>query len=57
MFFTCQDITSDEGYAYAKYILEKHPEIDAIFAVADMPAIGAIKYFNEQNIAIPEKLL
>lgn len=54
--FTCQDISSDDGYAYAKYILEKSPEIDAIFAVADMPAIGAIKYFNEQNIAIPEQI-
>jgi LacI family transcriptional regulator len=54
--FTCQDITSDEGYTYAKDILDKHPEIDAIFAVADMPAIGAIKYFNEQNISIPEQI-
>lgn len=54
--FTCQDISSDEGYAYAKYITEKYPEIDAIFAVADMPAIGAIKYLNENNIAIPEQI-
>ena len=54
--FTCQDITSDEGYAYAKEILDKQPEIDAIFAVADMPAIGAIKYFNEQKIAMPEQI-
>ncbi len=28
-------ISSDDGYAYAKYILEKYPEIDAIFAVAE----------------------
>lgn len=54
--FTCQDISSNEGYAYAKYILEKYPEIDAIFAVADMPAIGAIKYLNEQKVAIPEQI-
>lgn len=54
--FTCQDISSVEGYAYAKHILDKYPEIDAIFAVADMPAIGAIKYFNEKNIAIPKQI-
>ncbi len=54
--FTCQDITSDEGYAYAKYITEKHPEIDAIFTMADMPAVGAIKYLNEQKIAIPDQI-
>lgn len=54
--FTCQDITSDEGYAYAKYMLDKYPEIDAIFAVADMPAVGAIKYLNEKKITIPERI-
>lgn len=54
--FTCQGISSDDGYAYTKYMVEKYPEINAIFAMADMPAIGAIKYLNEQNIAIPEQI-
>ena len=54
--FRCDHISSDEGYAYAKRIVEHHPEIDAIFAVADMPAIGAIKYLTEQNITIPEQI-
>ena len=54
--FRCDDISSDEGYAYTQSIVEKHPEIDAIFAVADMPAIGAIKYLNEQKIKIPNQI-
>ena len=54
--FRCDDISSEEGYAYAKKMVENHPEIDAVFAVADMPAIGAIKYFNEKNIAIPDQI-
>lgn len=54
--FTCNSISSDDGYYYTQEILQKHPEIDAIFAVADMPAIGAIKCLNEQGIKIPEQI-
>lgn len=54
--FTCDQISNEEGYAYTHEIIEKHPEIDAIFAVADMPAVGAIKCLNEQKIVIPDQI-
>lgn len=54
--FTCDQISNEEGYAYTQEIIEKHPEIDAIFAVADMPAVGAIKCLNEQKIVIPDQI-
>lgn len=54
--FTCDKISNEEGYAYTQEIIEKHPEIDAIFAVADMPAVGAIKCLNEQKIVIPDQI-
>ena len=54
--FTCDQISNEEGYAYTQEIIEKYPEIDAIFAVADMPAVGAIKCLNERKIAIPEQI-
>lgn len=54
--FTCTDISSDEGYRFTQEILAQHPDIDAIFAVADMPAIGAIKCLNEHKIAIPHQI-
>lgn len=54
--FTCDQISNEEGYAYTQEIIEKHPEIDAVFAVADMPAVGAIKCLNEQKIAIPDQI-
>jgi len=54
--FTCDQISKEEGYAYTQEIIEKHPEIDAIFAVADMPAVGAIKCLNEQKIVIPDQI-
>lgn len=46
----------EDGYENAKKIFEEHPEIDAIFAVTDLVAIGIIKYFNEIEISIPQRV-
>lgn len=54
--FTCHNISSEDGYKHTKDILRKHPKVDAIFAVADMPAIGAIKCLNEHQINIPDDI-
>ena len=37
-------------------ILDKKLDVDAVFAVADLPAIGAIKCLIENNIKIPEEI-
>jgi LacI family transcriptional regulator len=37
-------------------ILDKKIEIDAIFAVADLPAVGAMNCLLENNIKIPEEV-
>ena len=46
----------ENGYENAKKAVHEHPEIDAIFAVTDLVAIGIIKYFNEVGIAIPKQI-
>lgn len=46
----------EDGYENAKKVIEEHPEIDAIFAVTDLVAIGIIKYFNETEISIPQRI-
>ncbi|MGO4904622.1 LacI family DNA-binding transcriptional regulator [Flavobacterium sp. W20_MBD1_R3] len=46
----------EDGYENAKKVIEEHPEIDAIFAVTDLVAIGIIKYFNEIEISIPQRI-
>lgn len=46
----------NDGYHTAKKIVEEHPEVDAIFAVSDLVAIGAIKYLNEAGIVIPRQI-
>jgi LacI family transcriptional regulator len=47
----------EDGYNSAKKLIEDHGDhVDAIFAVNDLIAIGAINYFNQKKIAIPEKI-
>ncbi|MFI0428598.1 LacI family DNA-binding transcriptional regulator [Mariniflexile sp. HMF6888] len=45
----------NDGYESAKKLIEIHKSnVDAIFAITDMVAIGALKYFNDNNIKIPD---
>jgi len=44
------------GYRLTLRLLEKHPEITAIFAVNDMTAIGALKAAKEKKVKVPEDL-
>lgn len=47
----------DDGYNNAKKLLEDHGDnVDAIFTVNDLIAIGAINYFNKINLAIPNQI-
>lgn len=56
LIFTCEHIDENEGYTFAQQILKKELDIDALFCVADLPAVGALKCFNEQNIKVPEEI-
>ncbi len=44
----------EDGYDTAKQALTENPDIDAIFAVTDLVAVGIIKYLNDEGIKIPE---
>lgn len=55
--FVCENNTDfEDGYENAIKVVKEHPEIDAIFAVTDLVAIGIIKYLNEVGIAIPKQI-
>lgn len=55
--YLCENnLDFEDGYENAKKIIDEHPEIDAIFAVTDLVAIGVIKYFNEIGISIPKQV-
>ncbi|SDG65477.1 transcriptional regulator, LacI family [Flavobacterium omnivorum] len=55
--FVCENNADfQDGYENAKKVMDEHPEIDAIFAVTDLVAIGIIKYFNEIGVSIPQQI-
>jgi LacI family transcriptional regulator len=54
--YTCKGVSFEEGYEFTKQLLKDHPDVDGIFAVTDMVAVGAITYLNEMNIKIPEQI-
>lgn len=54
--YTCKNVTFEEGRAFAKQLHEEHPDVDGIFAVTDLVAVGALDYFNEVGIKVPEDI-
>ena len=54
--YTCKKVSFDEGQIFAKQIYNEHPDVDGIFVVTDLVAVGVLTYFNEQKIKVPEKI-
>ena len=54
--FICDGINDTEGYDHMQHILDQKIDVDAVFAMADLPAIGAIKCLLENKVQIPEEV-
>jgi len=54
--YTCQNVTYEEGIEFAKQIVNEHPDVDGIFAVTDLVAVGVLSYLNEIGVAIPNQI-
>ena len=55
--YMCDNNTDfEDGYNNAKKILVDHPDVDAIFAITDLVAVGAIKYLNDVGIKMPNQI-
>jgi len=54
--YTCKGSEFEEGYDFAKEIMADHNDVDGIFCVTDIVAIGVINYLNEINVAIPQQV-
>lgn len=50
------DFTFESGYSAAKKIINKFPDVTAIFAFNDEMAVGVIRYLKEQNIKVAEDI-
>lgn len=54
--YTCKHVTFDEGIAFARQIIEDHPDVDGIFAITDLVAVGVLTYYNENKIKVPQQI-
>lgn len=54
--YTCKNVTFDEGKEFAEKIIQDHPDVDGIFAVTDLVAVGVLDYFNKVNIKVPNQV-
>ena len=52
----CAQITQDEGFEFAKQLMDSHNPPDAIFCITDLVAIGVMKYLKKNHIPIPQKV-
>ncbi|MBF6641169.1 LacI family DNA-binding transcriptional regulator [Flavobacterium sp. J49] len=54
--YTCKNVTFEEGLEFAKQIAAEHPDVDGIFVITDLVAVGVLAYFNEVGLKIPEQV-
>ena len=54
--FEGYDVSFNAGKIAADIICENHKEIDGVFAVTDLLAIGALGSFREHGIAVPDQI-
>jgi LacI family transcriptional regulator len=54
--YTCESVSFEEGYAFTKQLFEEHPDIDGIFAITDLVAVGSLAYCNEHKISVPKNV-
>lgn len=54
--YACHNVTFDEGRTFAEQIIKDHPDVDGIFVITDLVAVGVLSYFNENNISVPSQI-
>ncbi|MDI1316195.1 LacI family DNA-binding transcriptional regulator [Flavobacterium sp.] len=54
--YTCKNVTFEEGREFAQQIGTQHPDVDGIFVITDLVAVGVLDYFNEMRIQVPEQV-
>ncbi|GLB48509.1 LacI family DNA-binding transcriptional regulator [Neptunitalea lumnitzerae] len=54
--YPCKRVCYEEGYDFTKQLMNDHPDVDGIFAITDLVAVGALTYLNDQQIKIPNQV-
>lgn len=56
LIYTCKNVTFDEGKIFAEQLLKDHSDVDGIFVITDLVAVGVLAHFNENNISVPRDI-
>lgn len=48
------DFSKESGYRGAQALLERHPEMTALFVASDLMAVGAVEGLNASGVKVPE---
>lgn len=54
--YPCKHVTFEEGKQFAEKILTDHKDVDGIFVITDMVAVGVLAHFNEHQIKVPDQI-
>jgi LacI family transcriptional regulator, galactose operon repressor len=54
--YICDRVDYEDGITAAKQLLEDHDDVDGIFTITDLVAIGAISVFNDRGINVPNDI-
>jgi LacI family transcriptional regulator len=54
--YTCKNVTYEEGVEFTKQIVKEHPDVDGIFAITDLVAVGVLSCLNEIGIQVPNQI-
>ena len=50
------DFSMQGGYAAAEHLLAHCPDLDAVFAMSDLMALGAVRAFQDHGLRVPEDI-
>ncbi len=56
LIYICERVNYEEGRESAAQLLEDHDDVDGIFCITDLVAVGAIAVFNERGIKVPDDI-
>ena len=54
--YVCSFFTMESGYKAMQDLLQKSPDITAVFAMSDVTAIGAIRAIKDSGLRVPEDI-
>ena len=54
--YTCKKVTFEEGVEFAEKITKEHPDVDGIFVITDLVAVGVLTYCSQMGIKIPNDI-